>query len=781
MAKAVAEKKYSSFVKGLITEANALTFPENSSLDEENFDLKIDGSRYRRLGIDYESGHAITATGIPASALEGTKKSFHRWDFPGGAADVVIGVIRAYNKLWFVNLLEASPSAALLNGGAAITISGLANSEIDTAVLNNLFVLVSKDLDYPILLEYNPSTQLIAQSTYPIQVRDVWGVNDGLALQFRPSALSDNHRYNLFNQGWSDTISSTCAAGAVTTSLQRQAWSLDSSGVWQLASLRGISFPSVLSCMSTTLGVYPSNADIWTLGKVADVSSADYEKFDPNSLAKNSVDNVEAPKGTIILDAFKRGYSRYITTGLSMPLDEESGNLSCVAAYAGRFWYSGVQSYVNGGDAFSPNYSGYVFFSQVATGKDKLGKCYQEADPTSPNISDIVDTDGGAIQLPEASHVIKLVPVKDSLLVFSENGVWEIYGDTGGFKATNYQTAKVSSIGSSSPRSIIVAGNIVFYWANAGIFMLSPDQATGRYVGTSISVNTIQTFYNNLSDLAKKHARGIFDDKENHIRWLYNDADTTTYSEVLNINNYTKQLNLDLSLNAFYKFSVSSLATNSPYIADFIVIPPYSSSTVTMDVYSTTDPVLVGADPVVVNASTLSGRTERYSLLTFKGTDFTISKYSNTSFLDWETADGAGVDYSSYLITGYDTFGEVMRSKQIPYIFFYLSRTEDGFTADGAGNLIPNNQSSCLVQAQWGWANSSSSGKWGTPFQAYRYTRSYIPSGPADTFDTGDSLIVTRNKLRGSGKALSLKIYSETGKDLQLLGWSVSITGDGKM
>jgi hypothetical protein len=45
-------KQYNTFVKGLVTEAGPLTYPENASLDEENFVLNRDGSRQRRLGMD---------------------------------------------------------------------------------------------------------------------------------------------------------------------------------------------------------------------------------------------------------------------------------------------------------------------------------------------------------------------------------------------------------------------------------------------------------------------------------------------------------------------------------------------------------------------------------------------------------------------------------------------------------------------------------------------------------------------------------------------------------
>jgi hypothetical protein len=123
------------------------------------------------------------------------------------------------------------------------------------------------------------------------------------------------------------------------------------------------------------------------------------------------------------------------------------------------------------------------------------------------------------------------------------------------------------------------------------------------------------------------------------------------------------------------------------------------------------------------------------------------------------------------MITGYVSGGDYQRYKQVPYITFHLNRTEDGFELDGE-DIVPSNQSSCLVQAQWEWANSVNSGRWGRQFQAYRYKRHYIPVDVNDPYDYGFTTIVTKNKIRGKGKVLSLRIETEAGKDCQLLGWS---------
>ena len=59
MAQSLSQKATNNFVKGLITEAAELTFPEGASVDELNCDLRRDGTRRRRLGVEYETLHPI--------------------------------------------------------------------------------------------------------------------------------------------------------------------------------------------------------------------------------------------------------------------------------------------------------------------------------------------------------------------------------------------------------------------------------------------------------------------------------------------------------------------------------------------------------------------------------------------------------------------------------------------------------------------------------------------------------------------------------------------------
>lgn len=740
-----AEKAYRSFVKGLITEANQLTFPENASIDEANFVLNRDGSRSRRLGVDYESSYALTATGLTATDIKEGKQSFHVWESPGGDTSVSLGLVRIKDKIWFMNLLTDSPSANLKNGGSPITIASLSNNKIETSVINNKCVIVSKDLPRPVLLTYTKATGLVTQSTIQLEIRDIYGVEDSLFLDTRPTTLSNEHKYNLRNQGWNKNIVTSTGADAIDYTF-------------------------------TELGQYPSNADNWTLGKISNTASADYEKYDPDTLVKNSFSNYQIAKGSFIIDAFERGVGRMnasdVTSGL--PTDREEGNISTITSYAQRLFYSGVESDVTGSDIRSPNYSGYIFFSKVIKADDDLGKCHQEADPTDPGINDLIDTDGGSIQIPDITRVVKIIASQASVLVFAENGVWEVYGDTGGFIATSFQASKISTNGITNGESVVnVNGNFI-YWSKAGIYLLKPDTASGRFAAESLSLTSIQDLYLKIPEVAKDFCKGIYDEKENRVRYLYNDS--TGYSSSNYPNSYNKELIYDLTLKAWSKNELSSLASDSPYVADYVAMPGYSVSAREESVVAGTDTVLVTAgDTVVIPDDVATSRTEQFSFLTIVGTSFTLSKYNGSDFLDWKTKDSVGVDYSSYLYTGYELFGDIMRQKQIPYIFLYLQKTEDGFQASG-DDLVFKNQSSCKVQAQWGWSNSAANGKWGKEFQAYRILRNYTPSGASDAYDSGESMVVTKNKLRGSGKCLSLYIRSEQGKDMKLLGWGHPVT-----
>lgn len=829
MSRQATTKAYNTFIRGLHTEATALTFPENASLDEANFILNRDGSRQRRLGMDYESSYTLNDTSLTPLTFAGAAVTSYKWDNVDNNAATTIGVIQVGTALWFTDLTTSAPSSSLLNQGRSLTISSIGHTQVHFAAVDGRLVVTTGEAD-PIYLAYDRDNDVVTSGTIDIKIRDLQGVEDYLDVTDNPATLSDLHHYNLLNQGWdSEKIEDYVEA----------------------------------------TGYFPNNAQIWHVGK--DSSN----NFDPDELDKVDLGTSPAPRGRHVIDAFTRGADRLITsaadpvvtikanpldsgkwsisydggdswetkddielgyinttilsveygpngiydlprdqwsllsstetgpaatdklvvtgwffagliikfsyasnlgTSLSLPIDKENGHLICAEAHAGRIFYAGVHSSITDADDKSPNYSSWVFFSAVVKETAHLSMCHQESDPTSEEFSDLLDTDGGVIPIAGAANIMKLVSIGDSLLVLAENGVWEIKGGETGFLATEYSVHKVSNVGVIGGGSVVEVETTVFYWSDGGIYLLAPDKVTGRYAPHNITETTIQSFVNEIPAIAKEFMMGHYDATSKNVMWLYNDSDA--YDGVSYKYKYNKELIFNTTIKAFYK---NELDVSAPFVADYVQTPGFLSVDYAQSVVVGNDQVEASAVEVDVT-TTIRGRGESTTkYLTFVEDGdfyFTLSHYNDSTFTDWVTHDGTGVDYSSYLITGYELFGDIVRRKQVPYLFAYFNRTEDGYDGDD-DQLAFTHPSSCFIQSQWAWTDSAASGRWGNPFQAYRLKRVFMPASISDPFDYGHSTIVTKSKLRGKGEALSLYIYSETGKDMHLLGWAVSAVGAG--
>lgn len=93
------QRTVNNLIKGLITEAGELTFPEGASIDELNCSLSRDGSRSRRLGIAFEAGNALSSFDVdPAETF-----TVGQWDNPGGIAGLTLMVVQVGSKLYFYN------------------------------------------------------------------------------------------------------------------------------------------------------------------------------------------------------------------------------------------------------------------------------------------------------------------------------------------------------------------------------------------------------------------------------------------------------------------------------------------------------------------------------------------------------------------------------------------------------------------------------------------------------------------------------------------------------
>jgi len=769
MAKQAAAVEVNAFVKGLVTEASPMTFPDNASLDELNLVLNKDGSRKRRFGMDLESGYTVinSTQNLTASV---SLNSFS-WKSPGGFSNREFAVVQFGTQLNFFDSYQLPISRNLLK---QVYLSNDPTSVVSITSVDGVLVVVNGD---GVVYVFTFDGTNINQDSGRLKIRDLFGVEDkidgsdllaGSGLSIRPVNTTNAHLYNLRNQTFAIPRFRGTGPGAETL------------------------FDCITS-FRTTSGKYPSNSDnviSYLYSNPNDLDDRTTKRYFQDDNINNPIGTHRAPVGYFIIDAFNRGSSRlseyqimmttYPTNTVnitSLPTDQTPGGANVVSAYAGRVWFSGFSSQLNGGDSQSPRMGSYVLFSRLVQSNADIYKCYQEGDPTSSELPDLVDTDGGFIRLDGAYNIQRLINVGDSLMVIAENGVWRVTGGSGyGFKATDYLTSKITEHGSISPNSVVLVDNTIMYWSDDGIYHVTKNQY-GDWAANNLTTTSIQTYYDKIASLSKKFAIGIYDSYLRQVRWLYNNQiDASTKS---------MELILDLNLGAFYPAQIPPLTGSQyPRVMGVLRAPPYQLVTKNRELINSSGELISSNDgsSVTVSGTVLdSSLSEIYYIvatgISNGGVNYTFAIYNDVEFLDWKSIDGVGVDAGGFLLTGWTGMGDFQRQKQVPYITVYSRKTETGFSTE----YVPLNSSSIILQSQWNWTNSAESGKWGNPFQCYRHKRLWTPEFQSSGFDDGESVVVTRNKLRGRGRVLSLRFSTEPKKYFNLVGWSFIATVNGSV
>lgn len=630
MPRSVATAVSNSLIKGLITEANALKFPEDSVV--ETFDCEFDflGQVSRRAGFDYEFGYTTKQIDKTGCAI-----NYYHWKNVTGDGLISFFVVQVGSTLYFYASTDGSTSLSGNVSSSTINL-GTFQASGSPAVyqyecqfadgLSKLYVV------HPCLenfyITYSAGTFTATQFT--LTVRDFEGVADTYAADFRPTALTTNdlHRYNLFNQGWSidNTYINTFHTAAGTT--------------------------------------YPSNADVWWLFK--NLSNV----FDPaTTLANNTRGNSQSPKGHFTLSLYSG--DRATPSGLSGINATTAGSTrtSSVAFFAGRAWYSGIQA---------TGFNSKIYFTQIITGDSQVGNCFQAADPTDENIFDLLPDDGGVISIPEAGTIYKMIPTANSLIVFAYRGVWLIQGSTGlGFKATDYVVSKLGSIRTLSATSFVDVNGLPVWWNTDGIWGIAPTQDGSGLQIISLTFDTIQTFFDDLPTTSKLYVRGYYNTLTRVVSWIYRSTPAGTIEEnykfdaVLNLNTITK---------AFYPWTISSNVT----VHGLVVLDGTGGASIEETVTDTAAETVVDDAGDTVTAFELTNvsvapKTKFLTSVPAAGTyNFTFAETSDMSFEDWATF-GTPQSYTSYFITGYRLHGQANKNYQTNYVNLYNEGTGSAY------------------------------------------------------------------------------------------------------
>jgi hypothetical protein len=710
MPQSLSQKAVNNFVRGLITEAGELTFPEGASVDELNCELHRDGSRRRRLGLALESNHVLSSFTVSNSEIVHTGD----WLNVGGTTELEFLVVQKGSNLYFYNKAELPYSSQGYTDYIDLTAheyagsAGAETAKCQFASLNGNLIVSSEAIN-TIYVTFDSASVGNEFSSVEIsfKVRDFdW---QGDTDTYKTAGATDAARtYDTKNAGWVDTKGEAA----------RTTWSAANSGN------------------------YPPLTHPWFAGKNSsgNFDAAEWDKvFAGNTLTSN---------GHYILDFFSKVRSGLTTETINT-------RFKTVASFGGRVFYSGI------GDA---EHSGHVLFSKIVEGVADLGICHQVNDPTAEYLSDLLDSDGGIIVIPDAVNIQLIYPYQTSLFVFAENGVWQIAGVDGVFKASQYSINRVSKIGILNPQTFISAEGTPFWWSRFGIHTLGTDSVSGQGQETNISLTTIQTFWDQIDTSVKRKVTAVYDSVNKKIYWAYPNVNETVDAK---LNNF---LILDLALQAFVPWSVPDQASSTDCVVGLAFYSGFGADTLELDVTSNggLDDVVTSAGDDVVSSQISGFATGDPSivLLVRDGTTnkMTMASFSSTSFLDW-----GDTNYSSFAVTGYDFVGDLLTKKNAPYIAVYSRLTEEGFTGNEVDGYEPIRPSSLLVSAAWDFKDTFSSTQ-----QAYRLKQPVVVN-PSDlsNFSYPEDVITTRLKIRGHGRSMRIKYESEQGKDFILLGWGM--------
>ena len=538
MPRTASKATVNNFVGGLVSDFHELNQPPNTTVDENNCDLDRRGSRLRRLGMDFESGYVPGSHTIDTATKWPTAYSkAYEWNSVGNNGSLSFKVIQTGALLTFYDMNSATLSAGEktfsvdLGTFRAPAYYDVSPYGIQVASGKGALFVVGEAIN-PFYILYDSATDTISTHIINIRIRDMQLQDPDEDYTDGPLTLTPQQQYDRYNQGWyvSASVDSTKTPN------------------------EGIQ--PVMPWYVRITGHYPPKTKSWWLGKILNPSRG-IENFQPENYDEVYVGNMLAPLGTYILDAFAK--DRSAASGIDgLPVEIENARPTSVAFSAGRVFYG---------------HQNRVFFSQVlddgSLDFSRAGNCFQEADPTSEKISDIVATDGGVIPMPDAGTITAMMPFQNSVFCFSFFGVWAIGGNAigGGFAATDFSTYKVTDEGLYSPRTLISVGGAPCWWSRLGIFMLISDPAKQGYSTSNILDKKLQLFYNNIPATSKLRATGTFDRTKKVITWLYNATGNT-----IGNNPFVGDtiLNFDTILQAFYKYTLSYIPgpTNSPYVTD---------------------------------------------------------------------------------------------------------------------------------------------------------------------------------------------------------------------
>ena len=284
---------------------------------------------------------------------------------------------------------------------------------------------------------------------------------------------------------------------------------------------------------------------------------------------------------------------------------------STTAFFASRLWLAG--------DPKTPN---SVYFSKTIVGTRDIEKFYQFADPFDSNDPNVVDSDGGVIQIQGAGVITKLLTIGTVLLVCTTNGIWEVRGASDIFKATEYQVSKVLNDAVLGVGSAVAVDQEAIVFGSASVWLTEinsniTDIGAGGTDFFKLDTDKIETIYDAIPRSDKASARAIYSQSEHKVWYFFNSGETaftnsygakgqpSYFTDVLSLDTRFTEAAVNVDPNA-PKRSVKGAFTQYTYADGGKDGEPYIAYPfVTEEIPAANSQVVVGTNTVVDDSGNL--------------------------------------------------------------------------------------------------------------------------------------------------------------------------------
>ena len=460
-----------------------------------------------------------------------------------------------------------------------------------------------------------------------------------------------------------------------------------------------------------------------------------------------------------------------------------------VEFYAGRVWLAG--------DPRKPNRH---YFSQVITNDADIEKYHQYADPFDASDPDLVDDDGGTIDIQGAGLTKQLLTVSNSLFVGHTNGVNQITGADKIFKATNFSNHLVLTDEVPSGFSMTKAAQEFYIFGRDSIWRSTISNElsdAGDIDFVNVSEHSVDSLYSAIPLTSKAAARALYNPSERQIFYFFN-KERISWDISFNTNNqlgYSKNVLVVSTAipsaeeelqerkikhihSAFFEYTLDDGAEDEkPYIAAPFIAPDLpNADEVVQDNAGNT--VVDGSAATVFSFDDAQAKdTVMFVILrrSFSTPTVTLEHafgtFETSNLTDWTTNSTYKISYASKIVGGINTLGDPSRTKAATYIWFVFKKVETGVLVSD----VDTNPGGCFLRTAWEYAVNTTSNKYGGQKQIYipdRYSYALAGSGL-----DGHDHTWFKHRARGRGTVLQLTLENDGDKDFHVIGWSTQFYG----